>query len=52
MASLGPVLEGSSTLRSCQFLYVMAGLMLVAVLMVESFALTSTNEIHLQPNNS
>ena len=54
IAALGPSIGGILYAQGTdQFLYVMAGLMLVAMLLMASLLrLPPTNEIHLQPNNS
>ncbi|MEL0045742.1 MAG: MFS transporter [Deltaproteobacteria bacterium] len=54
IAALGPSIGGILYAQGAdQFLYVMAGLMLVAMLLMASLLrLPPTNEIHLQPNNS
>ena len=54
IAAVGPSLGGVLYAQGAdQFLYVMAGLMLVAMLLMTSLLrLPPTNEIHLQPNNS
>ena len=53
IAAMGPSLGGVLYAQGAdQFLYVMAGLMLVAMLLMTSLLrLPPTNEIHLQPNN-
>ena len=53
IAAVGPSLGGAIYAQGAdQFLYVMAGLMLVAMLLMTSLLrLPPTNEIHLQPNN-
>ena len=54
IAALGPSIGGILYAQGAdQFLYVMAGLMMVAMLLMASLLrLPSTNEIHLQLNNS
>ena len=54
IAALGPSIGGILYAQGAdQFLYVMAGLLLVAMLLMASLVrLPPTNEIHLQPNNS